>query len=177
MVIIEAVTRKNRKVVKACAEILESCFECYQDKGMEEMKQLLDKKRVLLYAAMDGQVVGLIGAIPQYGVTGWELHPLAVRQEARGQRVGTLLVRALERELKKRGCLTIYLGSDDEENKTSLSSGDLFENTYEKIAQIKNYKRHPYEFYQKMGYKIVGVIPNANGMGKPDIWLATSLAE
>ena len=26
--------------------------------------------------------------------------------------------------------------------------------------------------FQKMGYKIVGVFPDANGIGKPDIWMA-----
>jgi aminoglycoside 6'-N-acetyltransferase I len=35
---------------------------------------------------------------------------------------------------------------------------------------------HPYEFYQKLGYVIVGVIPDANGPGKPDILMAKSLA-
>jgi len=29
-----------------------------------------------------------------------------------------------------------------------------------------------YEFYQKLGFVIVGVMPDANSFGKPDIYLA-----
>jgi len=29
-----------------------------------------------------------------------------------------------------------------------------------------------YEFYQKLGFVIVGVMPDANSVGKPDIYLA-----
>ena len=43
---------------------------------------------------------------------------------------------------------------------------------FEHVARIRNLKGHPYEFYQKLGYVIVGVIPDANGPGKPDIIMA-----
>ena len=66
----------------------------------------------------------------------------------------------------------MYLGSDDENHSTSLGCTDLYIDTYEKIMNIENFKNHPFEFYQKVGYKIVGVIPDANGIGKPDILMA-----
>jgi aminoglycoside 6'-N-acetyltransferase I len=52
---------------------------------------------------------------------------------------------------------------------TSLSDVDLYENTWEKIRDIRNLKGHPFGFYQKLGYIITGVVPDANGHGKPDI--------
>lgn len=40
---------------------------------------------------------------------------------------------------------------------------------------MSSLRRHPYEFYLKLGYTVVGVIPDANGPGKPDILMATRL--
>ena len=40
------------------------------------------------------------------------------------------------------------------------------------VASIQNLRDHPYEFYQKVGFVIVGVMPDANGWGKPDIFMA-----
>jgi aminoglycoside 6'-N-acetyltransferase I len=33
---------------------------------------------------------------------------------------------------------------------------------------MPTYAGHPYEFYMKIGFSIVGVMPDANGVGKPD---------
>ena len=74
--------------------------------------------------------------------------------------------------MAKRGCITLYLGTDDEFDKTSLSGADLYDDLFGKIERIRNLRRHPFEFYQKMGYRIVGVLPDVNGIGKPDIWMA-----
>ena len=61
---------------------------------------------------------------------------------------------------------------------TSLSQGDLYENLWEKVRDIRNLKNHPFEFYQKMGYIITGVVIDANGLGKPDILMSkTGLKE
>ena len=66
----------------------------------------------------------------------------------------------------------IYLGSDDEHGMTSLYGVDLYDDTFGKIANIQDKGGHPFQFYEKMGYKIVGVLPDANGIGKPDILMA-----
>jgi aminoglycoside 6'-N-acetyltransferase I len=119
-----------------------------------------------------GTVLGWIGGRSAYNGHVWELHPLVVHPEHQGQGVGRALVADLEDRVRARGGLTIQLGTDDHEHQTSLGQTDLYPNVWEHIARVQNLRRHPYEFYQKQGYVIVGVVPDANGIGKPDILMA-----
>jgi aminoglycoside 6'-N-acetyltransferase I len=165
--------KSNEQFISEAAELLKENFpHSYIARAPDEISKCLANDRIMIMAVEDGHLIGFVGAIPHYGVTGWELHPIVVRKSRQLQGIGTLLIRALESEVAKRGGITIYLGSDDEFDQTSLSKTDLYEDTFTKITNIRNYNKHPYEFYLKMGYKIVGVIPDANGIGKPDIWLA-----
>lgn len=171
--IISRFDKENPKYKREGAELLAESFpQSYSDCAEEEMYRILEDERIAIMAVEDDLLLGFVGAIPQYSTTGWELHPIVVRKSHQFKGVGSLLIKELEREVKNRGGITIYLGTDDEFDKTSLSKTDLFEDTFVKIESITNYNKHPYEFYIKMGYRIVGVIPDANGFGKPDIWMA-----
>ena len=142
------------------------------EEGLQEVQEMLHRERILRAAINDkGKVLGWIGGIPEYDGNVWELHPLAVHPDYQRQGIGRMLVQDFEQEVAKRGGLTIRLGSDDENNMTSLSDTDLYDNLWEKIANIRNLKDHPYSFYEKLGYTIIGVMPDANGYGKPDIYL------
>ncbi len=74
--------------------------------------------------------------------------------------------------MRERGGITLQLGSDDESGMTSLYGADLYPDVLGHLANIRNLRGHPYEFYQKLGFSIVGVMPDANGPGKPDIFMA-----
>jgi aminoglycoside 6'-N-acetyltransferase I len=175
---IQLFDKNNKQYITEAANLLVACFEhAYSGCEYEEMENILEDERIAVMAVENGHLLGFVGAIPQYGVTGWELHPLAVYSKYRGRGIGSQLVAALEKEVAARGGITIYLGSDDETGQTTLYGTDLYENTYEKIVDIKNIHGHPYEFYQKVGYKIVGIVPDANGIGKPDIWMAKRIAK
>src|SRR5215213_9561556 len=116
----------------------------------------------------DGTVIGWIGGNPQYSGHVWELHPLVVRTDAQGRGIGRALINDFEAQVRSRGGRTILLGSDDEDNMTTLSGVDLYPDVWPHVRHIRNLRGHPYEFYQKCGFVIVGVVPDANGPGKPD---------
>ena len=168
----------NDRMIDDAVEILSSTLNYSKSDANGQVKRMLSSKRISLVAIAknpendDLHVVGIVGAIPQYGITGWELHPLAVLKDYKRQGIGRLLVETLEREVAMRGGIMIYLGSDDETGTTSLYGEDLYNDTFEKLANIRDVGGHPFPFYKKLGYKIVGVFPDANGYGKPDIWMA-----
>jgi aminoglycoside 6'-N-acetyltransferase I len=141
--------------------------------ALEEVRESLEPGRISRVAVgEDGTVLGWIGGIEQYHGNVWELHPLVVRSDRQGRGIGRALVRDFEARIRERGAHTITLGSDDEDGMTTLGGADLYPNIWEHIANIRNLRGHPYEFYQKCGFVIVGVVPDANGPGKPDILMA-----
>ncbi len=123
-----------------------------------------------------GVALGWIGGIAAYDGHVWELHPLVVLPDRQGQGIGRALVLDFEEQVRARGGLTIWLGTDDEAGLTSLAGVDLFPNPLDHLTQSRNLRRHPYEFYEKLDYVISGVLPDANGLGKPDIFMAKSVA-
>ena len=141
--------------------------------GLEEIHEMLESQRICRVAVDEsGDLLGIIGGIPGYDGNVWELHPLAVQPSRQGQGIGRALVEDLEQQVRSQGGLTITLGTDDQDGMTSLSSVNLYKNLWEKVRDIRNLKGHPFEFYQKLGYVITGVVPDANGRGKPDILMA-----
>jgi aminoglycoside 6'-N-acetyltransferase I len=170
----------DEKVIRQAAELLVEGFredwpEAWPDvdAALREVHEALGEGRIAR-VALDGSgaVLGWIGGIPSYGGNVWELHPLVVRTDLRHRGIGRTLAADLEERVGERGGLTLWLGTDDESGMTSLSDVDLYPNVLEHLANIENLRGHPYEFYQQLGFSIVGVLPDANGVGKPDIYMA-----
>jgi len=170
----------NKSLIRQAAQLLTDAFREHWseawptfDEAMKEVHEMLEAERICRVAIdAEQNLLGIIGGIPTYDGHVWELHPLAVQPNMQGQGIGRALVEDFEEQVRARGGLTITLGSDDEDNMTSLSNVDLFDNPWEKIQNIRNVKGHPFEFYQKLGYVITGVVSDANGIGKPDILMS-----
>ncbi|HHW72278.1 MAG TPA: GNAT family N-acetyltransferase [Firmicutes bacterium] len=177
---IESLQRDDEKHIYQAAQLLVEGFrenwpEAWPDlqSALDEVHELLVEDRICRIALDEGDdVVGWIGAISSYGGRVWELHPLVVDAGHRRRGIGAMLVRDLEEQVRLRGGITLYAASDDENDMTSLSGVDLYDGLLDRLKNIQDRKGHPYQFYQKVGFQLVGVIPDANGLGKPDILLA-----
>lgn len=173
--------KEHQQVFKQVAALLHANFATPDgwptiESALLEVQESLAPDRISRVALDDhGNVIGWIGGIEDYGGHVWELHPLVVCANCRARGIGRALVLDLESTARALGGKTVMLGTDDLDCATSLGGVDLYNNLWAHIQEIKNLRRHPYEFYQKLGYSIVGVVPDANGPGKPDILMAKKL--
>jgi len=168
----------SKDLIQSAAEILFSVFQAINptswptyESALDEVNECLKEGRICLGLFVNDELIGWAGLRKQYEKT-WELHPIVIKQAYQGQRWGKVLMEALEKRAVQEGIEGIMLGTDDETFRTSLSQTELTgDNLFIEIQKIKNPGHHPYEFYQNCGYTIVGVIPDANGKNKPDIWM------
>lgn len=173
------------QLVEQAAEILVAAFAKHYpgswdtiEEAREELAECLDPK-MILRAALDtnGRMLGWIGGRPEYDGHVWEMHPLAVDPTSQRNGIGRALVADLEVQVRQKGGLTIMLGADDVSRQTSIGGIDIYPDPLSHLAEIQNLNRHQFEFYEKCGYSIIGLLPDANGFGKPDIFMAKRVGE
>lgn len=100
--------RDNRILRDQLADLLAKTWpKDYGQTAKAEVEKLLAPERIAVAALVEDDLVGFVGAIPQYGQTGWEMHPLVVVSDFRRQKIGARLVSFLESEIASRGGITI----------------------------------------------------------------------
>ena len=87
-----------------------------------------------------------------------------------------LLLRTLEEEARRQSVCTIWLGTDDNFGGTNIFGTDLYPNVLQRMTELQPASGHPYTFYRRMGYVVVGVIPDADRPGKHDILMAKRIS-
>lgn len=165
----------NQKYIKQCSDLIFNNFDTIidMDTAINTVQKSLDNTKINLIAIDErNEVIGWICGIENYNIHIWEIQPLVIRNDYQHKGLGSLLLSEFEKEVFLRKGITIILGIQDENHETSLSNVNIYDNTLKKIKKIKNLKHNSYEFYLKNGFSIVGVIPDSNGIGKPDILMA-----
>ena len=173
-------TADDPALLVAVADVLVSGFsgtgtEVWQTRedAFETVEESIDEDTISRVAFDDdGHVLGWISAVSTYDGWVWEIHPLVVHRDCQGQGIGRALVEDLEHQVRERGGMTVCLGTDDENGRTTLSGADLYPDPLAAVSGLRPLEAHPFEFYRKLGYAVVGVLPDANGYGKPDIFMA-----
>jgi aminoglycoside 6'-N-acetyltransferase I len=142
----------------------------------EEVLDSIGEDRVSRVAiGTGGAVLGWIGAIREYDGLVWELHPIVVDETWRRRGVGRALVQDLEAILTARGGMTLWAGSDDLAGETSFGGVDLYSALPDAFHSVRSWGHHPLPFYRRLGFHVIGVMPDANGPGRPDIFLGKRL--
>lgn len=141
------------------------------ESAREEVTTFLRPERIAFVAIEDEIVAGWIGAI-KHSAELWELHPLAVRPHAQGRGIGRTFVETLEERARREEVCTIWLGTDDDFGGTNLFGKHLYPNVLDRVQELRVVSRHPFAFFKKMAFVVVGVIPDASGIGKHDILMA-----
>jgi aminoglycoside 6'-N-acetyltransferase I len=138
-----------------------------------ETAQFVSAEDRVAFAALDGNnLVGWIGALHEYDYA-WELHPLVVAPSHQRQGLGTALIKRLEDAARAAGIASIWIGTDDDFGGTNLFGRDLYPDVLANLARLApTSKGHPYAFYIKCGYMVVGVLPDVDGPGRHDILMA-----
>jgi len=147
------------------------------EEAYETLEEALEGDALVRVAVNDaGNVVGVAVCAPQYSHA-WELHPIVVAGDEQGRGIGAALLADVEELVAAEGGLTIYLGADDLDGLTTAAGADLFPNVIGHAQGLKSQsRRHPLGFFLQQGYEVIGLIPDANGPGRPDIWMAKSVA-
>ena len=177
--IIDLTPHDSRRIEQVAMLLVEGFREMAPDawetleEALEEVRSSLTSDRISRVALDEKDAaIGWIGGIPEYDGNVWELHPLVVRGDVQGKGVGRALVSDLEAQVRLRGGLTLTLGSDDITGMTSLYGVDLYPDPLTHLLNIRNLRRHPFEFYLKCGFSFTGIVPDANGRGKHDLILS-----
>lgn len=174
----EADDYQRREAVRILQIALAHVPSAWKDlaSATEEVRAFVDNpERLGLLGAEGGEVRGWIGAIRQSGCA-WELHPLVVDPAFQRRGWGTRLVTALEEAARAEGVVTLWLGTDDDFGGTNLYGQDLYPDVLGHLLRLRATAGHPFTFYQRLGYTVTGVFPDADGLGKHDILMAKRIS-
>ena len=71
--------------------------------------------------------------------------------------------------------LGVWTTMAEARQETSLGGIDLYPVLPNALGTARSWGRHALPFYLRLGFRIIGVMPDANGPGRPDIFLGKKI--
>ena len=173
----------DTRTVEQLAQIT---FDAFRESSPQWLPTMETARRQVLAVVETNQIgkvlvdqdrtpMGWIGLIP--GARVWEIHPIAIAVEHQYKGYGQLLVEDAAAMATNAGALTLFASTSDEVGTTNLFGQNLYDNPALALANLQATGRTPYKFWESAGFTVVGVLPDAEGKGKPSIHLARELTE
>lgn len=183
---ISTVTSSDKELIEALAVLSVRASQIHAPRWLrtvedayETIQEALEPEKACRVLLEDGNPVGWVAAGPTWGRI-WELHPLLIDPDHQKRGYGRLLVRDIEQFAIAGGALTMELSTSDTTDATNLSGVDLYGDPLGALSRIDVVDEnvgHAYQFWLKVGYTIVGVLPDAEGRGIPSITLSKRLSK
>jgi ribosomal protein S18 acetylase RimI-like enzyme len=106
-----------------------------------------------------------------------EIKSVAVHPARRRRGVGRTLVMAAEERMRASGCVTMLATVGDTRGRTNLYGADVIGDAPRLLAGFACHADHPAGFFLTIGYRPVGLLPDAYGPGKHDLTLARRITK
>lgn len=148
------------------------------DDAYATIHEALEPEKTCRALLDEGNPLGWVAAGPAWGRI-WELHPLLIDPDHQKRGYGRLLANDIEQFAVAAGALTMELSTSDTTDATNISGIDLYADPFVALSRIDVVDQdvgHSYQFWIKVGYTIVGVLPDAEGPGMPSITLSKRLS-
>ncbi len=145
----------------------------------DEVAEALSANRICR-VLIDGESPLGWGAVIPHGYGIWELHPLVIDPAYHRKGYGKYLVGELEKLAVSAGATTMILSTTDALGGTNIGGIDLYDDPLGRLIKIDvtNVENgHAFQFWRKVGYSLVGVLPDAEGRGIPSIQFSKRLTK
>lgn len=175
-------TAGDTGLVDEIAEFLVECFRAYASEwipdkatGLMKIKESFSVgRRSRVLTNDEGIALGWAGAI--VGKNMWEIHPIAVSPAYQRKGYGSLLIDDIVGLARTNGAAGVWAGTGDTTGSTSFSTVDLYRDAASAMMDVKAPEDHPVHFWSRMGFSLVGVLPDEEGLGRPGIHFAKRIA-
>jgi len=171
-------TGNDTDLIEQIARFLPHCFRQFSpgwipniEVGSEKvLESLSGGRRSRVLVDQNRTALGWIGAIPDDNM--WEIHPIAVAPQSQRKGYGAMFVNDIAALARDAGAVAVWAGTSDETQSTNLSKFDLYREPNKAMEKIEVAQGHPVNFWLKMGFSLVGFMPDEEGLGMPGITFA-----